>query len=114
MEVYFIEFCVAALFITMGLFAVTAIIRPRVFKVAFEYQRPSFILPMLCVAHLFLNHAVLAGLLNPLAMCIVPLLLIPHFWIAIVRVWARKDPTDRWLFHVPQVPESLRGKRSIQ
>jgi len=106
--------CTLFMLFTTAVLALTIVLRPRVFRTS---EWPWWLRTSLLISFLIqfiLVHATLTGVLKSQA---IPIGLFPFcavLWIAIFRVWMRREPTDRWLFHVPQVPESLRGKRSIR
>lgn len=107
-------FTILLFLVTITCLAVTTVLRPRVLRM-FEWPswlRTSFLI--LFLVQSTLAQATITGTLKTLA---IPLGLLPFcafLWIAIMRVWLRRAPTDRWLFHVPPVPDSAQREHQTE
>jgi hypothetical protein len=103
----FIDFFFLA---TMAVGIVTVILRPRVCRIS---EWPRWLVGCLIavlITNTLWSTADLAGFLPRVSDAPQSAFLAIVWWFAIIRVWLRRDPTDRWLFYVPPVPDSLRRK----
>jgi len=110
MNIDFDIFSVLLFLITIACVAVTIVLRPRLIRM---FEWPWWLRTSLLFSFLIQSTLARAAMTGALKTLVIPIALLPFcaiLWVAIIRVWLWKDPTDRSLFHVPPAPESLRRK----